>query len=55
MISLRVLERKNDWQEVDYVLNYFTPRRTAARKRYLAHVPQGIERERPVKEMGLDL
>jgi len=36
-------KRKNDWQDVDYVLNGFAKRRGAARKRYLDHVHQGIE------------
>lgn len=36
-------KRKNDWQDVDYVLSCFAQRRTAARKRYLDHVSQGIE------------
>jgi REP element-mobilizing transposase RayT len=36
-------KRHNDWQDVDYVLKCFAPRRRAGRKRYLDHVRQGIE------------
>ena len=39
-------KRKNDWQDVDYVLSYFAKRKGTARKRYLEHVSIGIEKGR---------
>jgi len=41
--SALVGKAKNDWQDVDYVLNCFARTRRAARKRYLDHVRQGVE------------
>jgi putative transposase len=35
--------RKNEWQDVDYILDFFAKRRSTARKRYLDHVRKGIE------------
>ena len=39
---------------MDYVLKYFTQRRTEAKKRYLDHVRQGIE-EYALKARGHNL
>ena len=39
-------KRKNDWQDVDYVLSYFAKRKGTAKKRYLEHVSIGIEKGR---------
>ncbi len=38
--------RKNDWQDVDYVLSFFAKRKGTARKRYLEHAGLGIEEGR---------
>jgi putative transposase len=40
--------RKNDWQNIDYVLRFFAKREKTARKRYLDHVEKGMQiKKRP--------
>ena len=37
-------KRKNEWQDVDFVLSFFAKRKGTARKRYLEYVSIGIEK-----------
>ena len=40
--------RKNDWQNIDYVLRFFAKREKTARNRYLDHVEKGMQiKKRP--------
>ncbi len=50
--SVILEKRKNDWQDVDYVLSCFAQRRKAVKKRYLDYIHQGIEMGKRPEPVG---
>lgn len=44
--------KRNDWQDIDYVLGYFSKRRKIAQKQYKEYVSEGIEKGRRPELIG---